>query len=782
MKLHTERFAAPFFRRSLIATAVVAMCAGEALAVSPFVVKDIRVEGIQRTEAGTVFSYLPVRVGETFDDTKSIAAIKALYATGFFKDVRLEEENGVLVVLVEERPAISTVDFTGTKEFEKDVLVKALKEIGVGENKTFDKSSVDRAEQELKRQYLSHGLYGVKITTTVTPIERNRVTVMFNVDEGDTARIKQISIVGNKKFSDKELRQQLQLNTKGWLSWYTKADQYSKTKLTGDIEAIKSFYLNRGYLEANVESTQVAITPDKRDIYLTINISEGEQYKISGVKVEGETFGREEELKSLIVLKPGAIYSGEELTESNKRISDRLGTFGYAFANVNASPEIDREKREVAFTFLIDPGKRAYVRRMNIAGNTITRDEVIRREFRQFEGSWYDGNKIKLSRDRVDRLGYFKDVTIDTPEAQGTSDQVDVNVTVVEKPTGNFMIGGAFSQAEKFVFTASIQQANFAGSGNTIGLELNTSRYSRTISFSQTNPYFTDDGISQSFEIYQRNTKPPALNMGSYKVKQTGGRLSYGVPFSENDTVFFGLGLERTSIETDITSPLRFQEYVRQVTGIESGVGIATTNAFPITAAWARDSRDSAITPTAGRFQRANLELDILGNTKYYRAVYEQQWYRPITNKITLALKGEVDYGRGLRGSQFPVFKNFYGGGIGSVRGYLASSLGIVDPRSINGQGDALGGSTRLIGNAELQMPFPGGGPDKSLRWFGFLDAGQVYQEGAKIRASELRFSTGIGVSWISPVGPLKVSYAKPLNAKPGDRIDRFQFQMGTGF
>lgn len=778
MKLHSDRFALPFFRRSLIGAAVLAMCAGPALAVTPFVVKDIRVEGIQRTEAGTVFSYLPVRVGETFDDEKSIAAIKALYATGFFKDVRLEEENGVLVVLVEERPAISTVDFTGTKEFEKDVLVKALKEIGVGETKIFDKASVDRAEQELKRQYLSHGLYGVKITTTVTPIERNRVTVMFNVDEGDIARIKGINIVGNKAFTDKELREQMALSTSGWFTWYSKADQYSKTKLTGDIEALKSYYLNRGYLEANIESTQVSITPDKKDIYLTINITEGEKYTVSGVKLEGEMFGREAELKSLLLLRPGSTYSGELLTESNKRISDRLGTFGYAFANVNANPEIDRAKRQVAFTFFIDPGKRAYVRHMNIAGNTTTRDEVIRREFRQFEGSWYDSNKIKLSRDRVDRLGYFKEVTVDTPEAQGTSDQVDVNLTVVEKPTGNFMIGGAFSQAEKFTFTAAIQQANFAGSGNTVGIELNTSRYSRTIAFSQTNPYFTDDGISRSFELYLRTTRPPALNIGSFTVKQTGGRISFGVPFSETDTVFFGIGLERTSIETDATSPTRYLDYVRQFSGIPSGIGTATTNSLPLTVAWQRDSRDSAITPSIGRYQRANLELDLFGNSKYYRAVYEQQWYRPLTKSITLALKGEFDYGHGIRGTGYPVFKNFYGGGIGSVRGYLSSSLGVVDPIT----SDALGGAKRVIGNAELQMPFPGGGPDRSLRWFGFLDGGQIYQEGQKIRTSELRYSTGLGVSWISPVGPLKLSYAKPLNPKPGDRLERFQFQMGTGF
>jgi len=778
MKSQPDRFALPFIRRSLIGAAVMALCASNALAVNPFVVKDIRVEGIQRTEAGTVFSYLPVRVGETFDDVKASSAIKALYATGFFKDIRLEEESGVLVVLVEERPAISSVDFTGTKEFEKDMLVKALSEIGVAQTRIFDKASVDRAEQELKRQYLSHGLYGVKITTTVTPIERNRVTIMFNVDEGDVAKIKGINIVGNKAFSDKQLRQLLELRPSGWFTWYSKADQYSKQKLTGDLETIKSWYLNHGYLEANVESTQVSITPDKRDIYLTLNITEGEQYTVSSVKLEGEMFGREEELKDLIVLEPGKTYVGDLQEATNKLISDRLGTFGYAFANVTANPELDREKREVAFTFFVDPGKRAYVRHMNISGNTVTRDEVIRREFRQFESSWYDANRVKLSRDRVDRLGYFKDVKVETPESPGTSDQVDVNIAVEEKPTGNFMIGGAFSQSEKFTFTASISQANFAGSGNTVGIELNTSKYNRTIAFSQTNPYFTDDGISRAFSLYLRTSRPPALNIGSYTVKQMGGNLTFGVPFSESDTVYFGAGLERTELETDQTSPTVYQTFVRQNGGPESGIGKATTNAIPLTAAWGRDTRDSAVTPTRGRYQRANFEIDAIGDAKYYRAVYEHQWWRPLTRWMTLALRGELDYGKGIGGSAYPVFKNFYAGGIGSVRGYESSSLGVVDPRYY----DAIGGSKRIIANAELQFPFPGSGTDRSLRWFTFVDGGQVFQEDAKIRFDEFRYSAGIGLSWISPVGPLKLSYAKPLNSLPGDRLERFQFQMGTGF
>ena len=777
MKSHQDRFALPFVRRSLIGAAVLALCAGPALAVEPFVVKDIRIEGIQRTEAGTVFTYLPVRVGETFNDDKSVAAIKALYATGFFKDIRLEEENGVLVVLVEERPAIAGVDFTGTKEFEKDMLIKALRDIGVGETKIYDKASVDRAEQELKRQYLSHGLYGVKITTTITPIERNRVNVMFNVDEGDVARIKGINIVGNKAFSDKQLQDVLQLSTSGWLTWYSKADQYSKTKLTGDLESIKSFYLDRGYLEATVESTQVSITPDKREIYLTINITEGEKYTVSSVALEGETFGREEELRQLIVLQPGKPYSGALQEATNKRIAARLGTFGYAFATVNANPEINREKREVAFTFVVDPGKRAYVRNINIAGNTVTRDEVIRREFRQFESSWYDGDKVKLSRDRVDRLGYFKEVKVDTPESPGTGDQVDVNLTVEEKPTGNFMIGGSFSQAEKFTFTASVQQANFAGSGQTIGIDLNTSKYSKTIAFSNTNPYFTEDGVSRAFQLYLRTTRPPLSNIGSYTVRQTGGNMTFGVPFSENDTVYFGAGLERTTLTTDETSPFLYQNFVRQNGGPASGIGTGESLAIPLTMAWGRDSRDSALTPSFGRSQRANIEIDAIGDSKYYRLVYEQQWYRPITSWMTLALRGEINYGKGIGGDSYPVFKNFYAGGIGSVRGFESSTLGVVDPV----YGDAIGGSKRLIGNVELQFPFPGS-KDRSLRWFTFVDGGQVFQEKSKIYLGEMRYSAGLGLSWISPVGPLRLSYAKPLNAKPGDQLEGFQFQMGTGF
>ncbi len=793
MKLHPAQHPIPTLSRRLIAAAAFALCSSQAMAITPFVVKDIRVEGIQRTEAGTVFSYLPVRVGDTFNDEKATAAIKALYATGFFRDVRIEAEGDVLVVQVVERPAIASVDFSGIKEFDKEQLTKALKEIGVAESRIFDRSQVDRAEQELKRQYLSRGLYGAKVTTTVTPVERNRVAITFGVDEGEVSRIKQINFVGNKVFSDSTLRDQIKLTTPGWFTWYTKADQYSKEKLQGDIETLRSYYLDRGYLEMQVESTQVSITPDKKDIYITVNIKEGEKYTVSDIKLEGEMFGMEPELAKLVQLKKGDVYSGAKLTDSTKKIGERLGNFGYAFANVNANPNVDREKKEVAFTIMVDPGKRVYVRHVNIAGNTKTRDEVIRREFRQFEDSWYDGEKIKLSRDRVDRLGYFKEVTVDTPEVPGTSDQVDVNMKVEEKPTGNIMVGAGFSQSDKLSLTGSISQENAFGSGNTVGVDINTSSRYRTISVSTTNPYFTDDGISRTYEVYLRTIRPSVYTTGDYRVKTLGGSIKFGVPFSELDRVFFGIGVENTDVSTDSTSPSLYRQYVRDfggaggagcdVTDVSStatcGIGSARTTSIPLTVAWQRDGRDSALVPTTGRYQRANFEVSYVGTLKYYRASYQHQYFQPFFSKaVTLALNGEVDYGRGIGSKPYPVFKNYYAGGIGTVRGYEASSLGSLKDQ----YGDSMGGASRLYGNAELQFPFPGSGQDRTLRWFTFFDGGNVFADGQNIKLNDLRYSAGVGISWVSPIGPLKLSFGKPLNLKTGDKSQTFQFQLGTGF
>jgi outer membrane protein insertion porin family len=468
-------------KKNLLAGLMATFFASGVAAMEPFTVKDIRLEGIQRVEAGTVFSYLPVKVGDTMTDDKAAQAIKALFATGFFKDVRIEIDRGVVVVVLAERPAIAQIDFVGLKEFDQDQLIKGLKEVGVAVSRTFDRATLEKAEQELKRQYLSRGRYAATITTTITPLDRNRVAINFSVDEGETAKIKQINIVGVQAFREKDLLAVLQQKTPTWISWYTKSDQYSKQKLSADLETLRSYYLDRGYLEFSIESTQVSITPDKKEIYITISINEGERYLVSSVKLAGDLTLPEEEFRKAVKIKPGEVFSREKLNESTKAIADKLGAQGYAFANVNASPELDKEKRQVAFTIFVDPGKRTYVRRVNVTGNTKTRDEVIRQEMRQMEGAWYDADRVAASRERIDRTNYFAEVNVETPPVPGTIDQVDVNVNVVEKSTGNISIGAGYSSAEKVILSGSISQSNIFGSGKFLSLQVNTGKLNRTL-------------------------------------------------------------------------------------------------------------------------------------------------------------------------------------------------------------------------------------------------------------------------------------------------------------
>ncbi|MGZ5714118.1 MAG: outer membrane protein assembly factor BamA, partial [Caldimonas sp.] len=527
----------------------IALQVGSADAVEPFVLKDIRVEGLQRTDAGTVFAALPFRIGDTYTDEKGAAALRALFATGLFKDVRIDIDAGVAVVIVDERSVIANIDFVGMKEFEKDALIKSLKDFGIGEGLPFDKALADRAEQELKRQYLTRSLYGAEIVTTVTPQERNRVNVTFTVTEGAPAKIREIRIVGNKVFSEGTLKGLFELNDGGWLNFYLKGDRYSRAKLNADLETLRSYYQNRGYLEFEVESTQVAISPDKQDITITINVKEGQPYTVTAVKLEGEYLGKEDEFRSLVTIKPGQAYRGEAVAETTRAFVDRFGTFGYAFAKVDSRPEIDRATGRVVVTLVADPQRRVYVRRINVAGNTRTRDEVVRREFRQLESAWYDGRKIKLSRDRVDRLGYFSEVSVDSAEVPGTLDQVDLTITIKEKPTGAISVGAGFSSADKLSLTASIKQENIFGSGNYLGLEVNTSKFNKTLVVSTVDPYFTIDGISRSIDVYYRTTRPINSQGEEYKLVTPGASERFGVPFSEYDTVYFGIGAERTEIQ-----------------------------------------------------------------------------------------------------------------------------------------------------------------------------------------------------------------------------------------
>ena len=765
-----------------------AACALPVLAFDPFVVRDIRVEGAQRTEAGTVFSYLPIKVGERIDDERASQAVKALYATGFFRDVRLERQGDVLVVEVQERPTISSLTFVGNKEFDTDTIRKALKDIGLTEARIFDRSALERAEQELKRQYITRGLYSAKVQTTVTPQERNRVSINFTVDEGPATRIARINIVGAKAFSDSQLLSEISLTTPGWLTWYTKNDQYSKQKLGADLEALRSFYQDRGYLEFAVESTQVAISPDKEDIAITINISEGPRYDVGAVSIAGELMVPEEELRRLIRVKPGETFSRARLQASAKDISDRLGAEGYAFANVNAVPELDRDKRLASFTFYVDPGRRVYVRKVNISGNAKTRDEVIRREVRQLEGGWYDGPRIERSKVRVRRLGYFEDVNIETPPVPGSPDQIDIEISVTEKQTGNLLAGVGYSSADGIVLSASVSQQNVFGSGNALSLAINTSKSNRTYSFLLTEPYWTVDGVSRTIELYQRRTDPSGRAVSQYASDTFGGAIGFGMPITETDTVNIGFRTERTDLTLFEDSPIQYKEFVEQFGN--------PTWSFLLNAGWARDTRDDVLYPTRGRLQSAYVEFGSPpGDLRFYKAQYVHQWFWPVYGNLVLMLRGEFGYADGYGGNQLPFFKAVYGGGVGSVRGFESNSLGPQDEF-----GNVLGGKRKIVGNAELYYPILKG--DRSVRGSVFFDVGQVagcfgtfVVNGSAVSNKcppnpiypdtdfeSFRYSAGVGLAWNSPVGPLKFSYAFPLNEKPGDRVQNFQFQVGNVF
>jgi outer membrane protein insertion porin family len=766
-----------FHQKTLSARAVTAVCAtifaasmhGHAWAIDPFTVRDIRVEGLQRVEPGTVFVTLPFQVGDTYNDDKASAAIRSLFGLGLFKDVRIDVQGNVIVVIVEERPTVAEVSFTGAKEFDKDALTKALREVGLAEGRAFDKALADRAEQELKRQYLNRSLYGAEVLTTVTPIERNRVNLNFNVIEGDIAKIKAINIVGAQAFSESTLKGLFDLDSGGWLSWYTKSDRYSRTKLNADLETLRSYYLTRGYLEFKIDSTQVAISPDKQSISITVTITEGVRFSVAGVKLEGNFLGKEEEFKTFVKIVPGQAYNSELVAQTTKAFTDYFGNFGYAFAQVQARPDIDRTNNTVVINLVADPSRRAYVRKINVAGNNRTRDEVIRREFRQFESSWYDGEKIKLSRDRVDRLGFFKSVDVDTSDVAGTNDQVDVNVKVDEKPTGNLTLGAGFSSAEKLSLQFKVQQDNVFGSGNYLAVDVNTSKLNRTLAITAVDPYFTTDGISRTIDVYFRNQKPIAEESSDYKINTRGSSLRFGVPFSEQTTVFFGGGVEQIQVVPGTNLPAAYLAYT-------SRVGLKST-LFPLTVGWASDTRDSALAPNAGQLQRLNGDLAVAGDAKYVRGSYQYQAYIPLNKKFTIAYNTEFGWGKGIGNTPFPVFKNYQSGGLGSVRGFEQSTLG---PRDVTGA--YLGGAKKLQGSIELLAPFPGAGNDRTLRIFTFLDVGNVYAETEKFNLSDLRASVGVGLSWISPLGPLRFALANPIRKQAGDKIQKLQFQVGTSF
>jgi outer membrane protein insertion porin family len=736
-------------------------------------ISDIRVEGLQRITAGTVFNYLPVRPGDTIDVDETSDLIRALYQTGFFTDVRLELQGDVLVVVVTERPAISEISFSGNKSIETDLLREGLKDIGLVEGRTFDRSVLDRIEQELQRQYFNQGKYAMMLISTVTPLERNRVAIDIAVVEGKTALIRGINIVGNTQFDEEDLLDEFTLSTGGWLSVFTKDNRYSRPRLSGDLEALRSFYLDRGYVNFKIESTQVTITPDKQDIYITVNIDEGDVFTIRDIRLAGDIIGDPATYFPSIHLRRGQPFDRKAIVESSERISAQLSDMGYAFANVNSIPEIDEDNKTVSITFFVDPGQRAYVRRVNIRGNARTRDEVVRREFRQMEAAWFSGEKLRLSRERAQRTGYFESVSVETPTVPGSADEVDINVNVVEKPSGSLVAGLGFSQSDGLVVNASINQENFAGTGKKVALAFQTSEANQLYQVSYTNPYYTIDGISRGFNLSYRATDFSDLSTADYKTDDLVASVDFGIPLSEFNRFTFGFAVHHTNFEVG-------QQPSDEVLQFESDEGNDFLD-FEVNVGWRHDSRDTAIFPNSGGLQSLYAEASIPGSDlQWYKVSYKHRRYWRLTDEIVFSANAEIGYGNSYGGtSRLPFWETFYAGGPRSIRGFEARSIG---PR--DSEGDPIGGNATYYGTFELLFPPPFNRDSQTVRMSTFFDYGTVLDTRTDdlFNADELRYSTGIGFSWLSPVGALTLSYAVPFQADDQDEEEQFQFTFGSTF
>ena len=760
--------------KKLLVAALCGFLTAQAWALETFKIKDIRVEGLQRIAAGTVFNYLPVQIGEEMSEQRTADVIRALFKTGFFQDVSLARDADVLVVSVVERPSVSVITITGNKSLEDEQLRKGLADIGLAEGRTYDRSMLDKVEQQLQRLYYSQGKYGVRMETTVTPLERNRVGIKLEISEGKAAKIHRIHIVGNHAFEDDELLEEFELGTPPWYSFFSSIDQYSKQKLAGDLETLRSWYLNRGYINFNIESTQVSITPDKKNVYITINVREGEKFSIGKVKLAGELVLEKEDLFKLVRIHSGDTFSRRKATRVSNAITERLGQQGYAFANVNLIPEVDEKEKRVDLTFFVDPGKRVYVRRINYEGNTRTRDAVLRREMRQMESAWIATDQVERSRVRLNRLGFFEDVTVETPAVSGSSDQVDVNFKVTEKASGNLVAGIGYTDAQGVIFNLSVTQDNFLGSGKRVALAFDNSEFNTVYRFSYTNPYYTVDGVSRGFNMLFRETDAGAVNIARYTTDEGLLSIDYGIPFTEYNYASFGIGLSDITVHSSDTTPTAYQQdldtYGNGFTGIL------------VKGRLSHDTRNRRIFPTRGAMQSLSVEAQLPGSDwEYYKIRYRHQRFFEMTKDLTLAFDAEIGYGDGYgEQKRLPFFENFFAGGSRSVRGFDENTLGARDAES----DDPLGGNAMLAGSLEVLFPIPWVKDANAWRFAGFVDFGNVFSDDydTPFELSELRYSAGLGVSWVSPLGLLTFSFAEPLNEKAGDEVKRFQFSFGTGF
>lgn len=759
-----------------------------------FVIKDIRLEGLGRLSAASVYALLPVSSGSMLTDERGADSVRALFASGQFEDVQVLRDGNDMVVRVVERPSIASIELKGNQSIGKDDLIKGLKSIGLGEGEVYKRAALDQVKLELQRQYAAQGRYGAVVTATAKPLPRNRVAVTIDIKEGDTARIKRISINGNDVFDDAELLKQLQLQSSHLLSFIYGDDKYSREKLSADLETLRSYYLDRGYLRFNVASTQVSLSPDKDQVYIDINVKEGDLYKVGDVRMAGEFPVPESELKPLLLTQPGQTYSQKIVTLTSDIINRRLGREGYLFADVQGVPELDDATKTAKLVYYINPNRVMSVRRINFTGNLKTDDQVLRREMRQFEGAQASGEKIDLSKVRLERLGFFGEVKSENVRVPGTTDQVDVNVSVVEQPSGSISASVGYSQNAGVVFGASVSQTNFLGTGNRVSIGLNRSDIRDSYNFSYLNPYYTPEGISRGFNVYLRQTKFDNLNISNYATDSMGGNISFSYPIDETETISFSAGYDITDVKIGIQPS-------EVVYNFDQKYG-SSLNTYLGSASWQRNTLNRGVFPTAGGSQTVALEMGLPGSdVGFYKLTYNAQRYIPVMGRWVGRAFTRLGYGDGIGGGDdLPFYRNFFGGGFGSVRGYRDNSMGPKSrllntftnpPTLINGAvAESVGGNVQIEAGMELIFPTPFIEDNNKVRTLAFFDAGNIFDtklqgfagEDYKPSLSNMRYSVGLGLSWITPIGPLTFAIAQPLSEKEGDDTQMFQFSLGQGF
>lgn len=754
-----------------------------------FDIKDLRVEGLQRVSPGRVFAELPLQPDEPVSLDRISQASKRLFETGLFDDIAVYEDQGQLVIQLQERPTLKTLEIDGNKKVSSEDLKKGLTQAGLDEGQIFQRSTLDQIKLELQRMYHAQGRYNAQIESRVEVLPRNQVAVYLDISEGSVASIRRINLVGNQAFDNETLLKRLeQEEDRGW-TLFSSADQYSREKLSGDLERLRSWYLDQGYLRFNIESTQVSISPDKQDVFITINVYEGDQYQVSEVELAGELILEEKQLMPLVFLTPGATFSRSAMTASSEAMRSRLGSEGYTFAAVNGRPEIDDENKQVKLTFFVEPGQRSYVRKINFRGNTSTEDEVLRREMLQMEGASANTDLIQASKERLERLGFFSTVNVETPPVSNTNDQIDVNYTVEEQPSGSVSASIGFSQASGVVYGASLAQRNFMGTGNTVSVAANKSDYRTSYNFSYLNPYYTIDGVSRGFNVFYRETDFDAFGVSSYATDAYGGNVTYGYPISRDSRLSLSLGFDTTQVHAETFAGTISIDEIRE---FESLYGLEFLN-YKLTGRWTQNRLNRGVLATAGHHQVVSLEAAVPGSDfGYYKATYRGQKFFPLGNTWSLKFRGDLGYGDGL-GSDYdrmPFYEHFFSGGLGSVRGFRSNSLGMRSSRSGLETINAFGGNILIEGSAELIFPLPFIEDQRSLQTSLFIDGGNVFTnrcfssanctEGVEL--DELRFSAGASLTWLTAIGPLSFSLARPLNEQDGDRTEFFQFSLGQTF